>query len=289
MKPRTYSLLWLLFCLSWAIILLALPAVLTLAQAATLPRCDWWPTGRDPYRGSMAAALARIDGIPAAQRDALAARIALGEADDRVTITRTAITGDRLRYAPQIRQMHFGPGSVCATVDRRRWPAGHSEPGAVYRVAGSALAVLIPAVCGNPSAVRVVGELQPASGGTGSIGPAGGGAPAIIVLQTPAPISIEPPAALGAAEAPPLLASGRGLLTPADALPIPALPMLQPMPFIAQPALPPAPAPMPWMAAAAPAIIVAAPLPAPVAAVPEPAAAALLLAGLAVIAARRAA
>lgn len=145
--------------------------VLAAATAALLiqPVCSWDRPGADRYRGTPAAALAHYRDIGAADRAALARRIAAGIPDDRVSISRTAIAGD-YQYESRIADMHFGAGRICRTVTRAKWRAAHREPGAVYCVGEEC--VLVPDVCGNVSRVRRI-----ETSGSSSPGTTGGGSP----------------------------------------------------------------------------------------------------------------
>lgn len=170
--------------------------VLAAATAATLliqPVCSWDRPGVDRYRGTPAAALAHYRDIGAADRAALARRIAAGIPDDRVAISRTAIAGG-YQYESRIADMHFGAGRICRTVTRSKWRAAHREPGAVYCVGEEC--ILVPDVCGNVSRVRRIETSGSSSPGTtgGSGGPGGsGGSPGPAVefppmAPTPAPV-----------------------------------------------------------------------------------------------------
>lgn len=141
---------------------------LTLA-AAIQPTCSWDRPGQNPYTGGTAAAIDRYTDIPAAARSTLKRRMAEGQSDDQVTITRDAISG-RNRYGAQIRDMHFGGASVCGTVTRTKWAADRVEPAAVYCVGEHC--VLVPKICGNvsritragPAAAGVAGANEEAAG-----------------------------------------------------------------------------------------------------------------------------
>lgn len=147
---------------------LALAAAL--ATAATLqPSCSWDRPGANRYTGRTGAALEHYADIPAATRIALKHRIEQGQADEQVQITRDAIRGQR-EYGAQIRDMHFGAGSVCHEVTRSKWDAARVEPGAVYCV--DQHCILVPKICGNisriappaPPAPRLATVVQPQDG-----------------------------------------------------------------------------------------------------------------------------
>ncbi|MYM37781.1 MHFG family PEP-CTERM protein [Duganella qianjiadongensis] len=135
---------------------------ITLASAsiaATEPPCSWDHPGRNPYRGSIAAAIDRYTDIAPAIASTLKRRMGENQPDDNVIITRDAITG-RERYAAQIRAMHFGAASVCSSVSREGWNASRREPAKVYCV--GQVCLLVPRICGNIS--RITRLEAPAQG-----------------------------------------------------------------------------------------------------------------------------
>lgn len=132
-----------------------MPLTLALALAsvtAALPEssCSWDHPGRNPYRGSIAAAIDRYTDIPPAVASTLKRRMAEGQSDDQVIITRDAITG-REQYSAHIRAMHFGTASVCASVTRDGWSRSRQEPAKVYCV--GTVCILVPRICGNISRI----------------------------------------------------------------------------------------------------------------------------------------
>lgn len=132
---------------------MSISLALTLASAsiaAAEPPCSWDHPGRNPYRGSIAAAIDRYTDIAPAIASTLKRRMAENQPDDNVIITRDAITG-REQYAPQIRAMHFGAASVCASVTRDGWSASRQEPAKVYCV--GEVCILVPRICGNISRI----------------------------------------------------------------------------------------------------------------------------------------
>lgn len=125
--------------------------LLAIALAAAIqPTCSWDRPGQNPYTGGAAAAIDRYTDIPAAVRSTLKRRMAEGQSDDQVNITRDSISG-KSRYGAQIRDMHFGGASMCGTVTRGKWAADRVEPAAVYCVGEHC--VLVPKICGNVSRI----------------------------------------------------------------------------------------------------------------------------------------
>ncbi len=132
-------------------VLLLLPSAAALAgPAARSASCAWNQPGHDPYRGTLAAAVDRYEDIPAPVRARLKERMVAFRYDEIAAIRRDSITGSA-RYAPEIRDMHFGAGRVCAQVDRSRWSDAMVERGLVYCESGHCL--IVPTVCRNVSRV----------------------------------------------------------------------------------------------------------------------------------------
>jgi hypothetical protein len=134
---------------------MSLIATLALAVSAgsTLPECSWDRPGVNPFMGDVVAAVDRYQDIPAATRDKLKARMKARRYDDVAVIERDAIRGQGpAAYAPEIRDMHFGPGAVCRTVTRTKWTEKTQERGLVYCEDGQC--ILVPTVCRNVSRIR---------------------------------------------------------------------------------------------------------------------------------------
>jgi hypothetical protein len=155
-------------------------AVALAAVSTVEPSCSWDNPGANRYRGTASAAIDRYADIPERVRATLKRRMEENQPDDRVAITRDAITG-RNRYAPEIRDMHFGAASVCHTVTRAQWSASRSEPAAVYCVGEHC--ILVPKICGNVSRItrieagdrKAAAYRAPAAAVAGGGGGAGGG------------------------------------------------------------------------------------------------------------------
>jgi hypothetical protein len=129
-----------------------MPLLLAVTLAAAIqPTCSWDNPGHNPYTGGGAAAIDRYTDIPQAVRSTLKRRMAEGQSDDKVSITRDHIAG-KYQYDPAIRDMHFGRASVCATVTRDKWAETRNEPGAVYCVGEHC--ILVPRICGNVSRIN---------------------------------------------------------------------------------------------------------------------------------------
>ncbi len=154
------------------------------ASTVTLPNCSWDKPGVNPFMGELVAAVDRYTDIPAATRAKLKARMAARQYDEIVDIHRDSIVG-RYEYGSEIRDMHFGAGSVCRTVTRTKWTAQTLERGLVYCEDGQC--ILVPTVCRNVSRIAR-GPLKPAAAG----GPT--------AKAEDEPLMFEPPAAGAAAD-----------------------------------------------------------------------------------------
>ena len=193
-----------------------MPLLTTLALAAaagsTLPQCSWDRPGTNPFMGDVVAAVDRYQDIPAATRDKLKARMKKRDYDDIALIERDSIHG-QARYDAEIRDMHFGQGSVCRTVTRSKWTPTMQERGLVYCEDGQC--ILVPTVCRNVSRIR----RQPTA-----IAPAQAAAdePQMAAASDQTPLEFDPPSAGPLPAAAPAAAPGSfaqlaGL--PADAAP----------------------------------------------------------------------
>ncbi|MBW8843680.1 MAG: MHFG family PEP-CTERM protein [Burkholderiales bacterium] len=132
---------------------MSLIASLALAVSAgsTLPQCSWDRPGVNPFMGDVVAAVDHYQDIPVATREKLKARMKARSYDDIAVIERDGIKG-KGSYAPEIRDMHFGPGAVCRSVTRTKWTATMQERGLVYCEDGQC--ILVPTVCRNVSRIR---------------------------------------------------------------------------------------------------------------------------------------
>ena len=159
---------------------MSLVAMLALAaSSATLPNCSWDKPGVNPFMGDVVAAVDRYKDIPAATRDKLKARMQARQYDEIVDIHRDTIVG-RYDYGSDIRDMHFGAGSICKTVTRDKWNEQMLERGLVYCEDGQC--ILVPTVCRNVSRIS-----------RGKLKPAAAGAPT--AKAEDGPLMFEPPAA----------------------------------------------------------------------------------------------
>ena len=153
---------------------LALAAALSFSPAATLPACSWDRPGHDPFMGNVVEAVERYTNIPPEVRDRLKQRMAARQYDEIVTIGRDSITGKH-RYAPEIRDMHFGSGRVCRTVSRAGWAPNAIERGLVYCEATHC--IIVPTVCRNVSRITRLPPDKPALATGPTTGPATGTLP----------------------------------------------------------------------------------------------------------------
>jgi hypothetical protein len=195
---------------------LALAATIA-ASAAALPVCSWDRPGQNPFVGDVVAAVDRYTDIPAPVRTDLKKRIAERRYDEIAVIKRDAITG-RHKYAPEIREMHFGRGKVCGTVTRAKWSDAAEELGLVYCESGHC--ILIPTVCRNVSRITRLPD-SPATAAE-SAAPAAPEPAAMSMAEAPADgeLIFDPPGAGGTLALAPL-----GAIEPGGVVPIvPGLP-----------------------------------------------------------------
>lgn len=200
---------------------LLIAAVLATTPAPT-PACSWNRPGHRAFTGDVVAAVDRYQDIPAPVRARLKQRMATRQYDEIVTIGRDTISG-RYRYSAQIRDMHFGDGQVCRTVDRSAWSSSAQERGLVYCEDGHC--ILVPTVCRNVSRVHREGPLVAGAGGAagglpgepgrgGDSGAAAPGAPGSSdeagPTVLPAVAGVRAEADLGEVGAPPGGLSGNG-------------------------------------------------------------------------------
>jgi hypothetical protein len=123
---------------------------LAAASGATLPACSWDRPGVNPFIGDVVAAVDRYKDIPEPVRAKLKARMQKRDYDEIVSIKRDEISG-KAQYGSEIRDMHFGSGSVCTTVTRTQWTQTMQERGLVYCEDGQC--ILVPTVCRNVSRI----------------------------------------------------------------------------------------------------------------------------------------
>jgi hypothetical protein len=177
---------------------------------AVQPTCSWNAPGHDPFMGDVVAAVDAYQDIPAATRARLQQRMARRAYDEVVRIRRDGIEGRHI-YRGDIRDMHFGNGRRCVTVDRSAWSAKAEERGLVYCEAGHC--ILVPTVCRN------VSRIQRADAGSSIAADAGAAAEPGAALAAPG--GLGPVASLSAAPASTGLTAVTDLtdLTDAAALP----------------------------------------------------------------------
>lgn len=140
---------------------MSLIASLALAAASTgpvLPHCSWDRPGVNPFTGDVVAAVDRYKDIPEPVRARLKKRMQERSYDEFVSIKRDAITG-KAQYSSDIRDMHFGSGSVCKTVSRSKWTDKTEERGLVY--CEESHCILVPTVCRNVSRITRLESRQP--------------------------------------------------------------------------------------------------------------------------------
>jgi hypothetical protein len=127
---------------------ISLAAALLVGPA--IPACSWDRPGVNPFMGDVVAAVDRYRDIPKPVREKLKARMAARQYEDIAVITRDGVSG-KADYSAEIRDMHFGQGTICRSVTRTRWSASHQERGLVYCEAEHC--IIVPTVCRNVSRI----------------------------------------------------------------------------------------------------------------------------------------
>jgi hypothetical protein len=140
-----------------------LATALLATSHAVVPACAWDRPGHNRFTGDVAAAVQHYADIPAPVAARLQARIRARDFDDMAEIRRDQIQGKH-QYAPELRDMHFGKGSICQTTSRSKWSDSATERGMVYCEGEHCL--IVPTVCGNLS--RVTRLAGPAIAGAGT-------------------------------------------------------------------------------------------------------------------------
>lgn len=112
-----------------------------------LDHCDWNRPGHNAYQLNPVEAVASY-GFSDDVKTELIRKMNAKEYDDLVIIDKDSIYG--LREYTNLRNMHFGKGDVCKTVDRQKW--GHfMTRGLVYCVEQHCL--VVPFICKNVSEI----------------------------------------------------------------------------------------------------------------------------------------
>lgn len=114
--------------------------------------CSWNAPGTNPYMGEVPAAIEKYN-IPASAKAALKSKMLGLQYDDVVSIRKYGVDG----YI-NFRNMHFGKGQVCATIDMSKWKTTDEERGLVYCAEG--FCILVPTVCRNVSQIDKLPERQ---------------------------------------------------------------------------------------------------------------------------------
>ena len=145
---------------------MSIALAVTLAASMTVPTCSWDRPGANPFMGDVVAAVDRYTDIPEPVRARLKARMETRQYDEIAAIRRDSVTGKR-KYAPEIRDMHFGQGTVCRTVTRTKWADDTVERGLVYCERGHC--IIVPTVCRNVSRIKRLGGDRVAAAGDESL------------------------------------------------------------------------------------------------------------------------
>jgi len=136
-------------------------------EAIVAVACSWGNPGHDPYVGDRLAAIDSF-AMPRSIRQELKRKVAAGESDGTVAITKTGAVSESATYHP-LMLMHFGRNRLCWGVDRSAWADNHVEYGPLY--CASTYCITIPDVCGNVTQLfgrqPWSGQERPGAGGRG--------------------------------------------------------------------------------------------------------------------------
>lgn len=249
------------------------------ASGATLPACSWDRPGINPFMGDVVAAVDDYKDIPQTVRTKLKTRMEARSYDEIATIRRDAIVG-QAKYGSEIRDMHFGAGSVCRTVTRTKWTPQTEERGLVY--CEETHCIIVPTVCRNVSRIK---RLTARPVATSPVATMAAASSAHDLDDPQVQLEFDPPSA-GPSTGVPAAPSERGSFAQMIAEPGPAPTPL--IPSTPTTATAPAPAPGGFVPPVLPpgtTVPTENPLPPPLPAVPEPGTWATMLAGLATVAA----
>lgn len=120
--------------------------------ALVIQHCSWNRPGQNPYTRPPAEAVDSYDFPPQVKAELKAKMLARKyDAVSRITATDT-------EGFTNLRDMHFGKGTVCRTVDRTAWGT-REELALIYCSGDTCLAV--PTVCNNVSRVDKISRMQP--------------------------------------------------------------------------------------------------------------------------------
>ena len=175
------------------------PAVAKPASPApatvTLPSCAWDRPGHNPFMSDVVAAVDDYHDLAPEVRARLKQRMARHEYDDIVRIRRDRITG-RATYGAAISDMHFGVHQMCRTVTRAAWSERMQERGLVY--CEGRQCILVPTVCRNVSRITRAAVGPDHAEAADDPADKGSAAPAEVAFADPAP----PPTPLATDAAP---------------------------------------------------------------------------------------
>ena len=162
------------------------------ASGAVVQACSWDKPGANPFMGDVVAAVDRYQDIPLETRAKLKTRMKARSYEDIAVIGRDSIAG-KSNYSDDIRDMHFGAGSICRTVTRSKWTPSMQERGLVYCEDGHC--ILVPTVCRNVSRIsRLAPPRAAAPAGSDSF---------VSTAPEQAPLNFDAPAAGPLADAAP--------------------------------------------------------------------------------------
>lgn len=117
--------------------------------------CSWNSPGHNAFMGDRPSAVSSY-AIPESVKASLKTKMLGLQYDDVVEITKHGIEGKDAYI--NMRNMHFGKGQICKTVDMSGWKSTDKEVGLVYCVEDTC--VIVPTVCGNVSQIDKLPKRQ---------------------------------------------------------------------------------------------------------------------------------
>jgi hypothetical protein len=136
-------------------------------SSVLLTSCSWDSPGANRYTGNVPAAVHNYTDIPKPIRDALFKRMEKRQFDEVADITKHKIVGKH-EYS-NLRDMHFGKNTICATVSRDKWKDSALERALIYCEQNYCVAV--PTICGNVSRITRLEKAAPTSPARSDVSP----------------------------------------------------------------------------------------------------------------------
>lgn len=119
-----------------------------LAQAVPVDKdtCEW-NAGSNAYTGDKELAVDQMTHIPVQAREEIKRKMRAHSYDDKVTIYKDRVEGEKGTYTARVSNMRFGTSGRCKEVSREKWSSATSQTALVYTAGG--YSVIDPSVCRN--------------------------------------------------------------------------------------------------------------------------------------------